>query len=104
VSSVPILVMVESSMMLVLPIILMMLSVTCAIQERFGMGAAENRNKAQKLAAHLAVRSPIRTQSACPWHCGAMIKTGGPALMSHLTVCRGNPRKNGRSRDGRSMV
>lgn len=56
------------------------------------MGRAEQRNKAQKLAAHLAVTNPNRLTSACPWHCGASVKVGGSALLSHLTVCRGNPR------------
>ena len=71
--------------------------------ERFGvMGRAENRNRAQSTAAHLAKASPFRTHSACPWGCGAMIKNGGERLLEHLRVCRGNSRRD--SRDRRSMV
>lgn len=59
-----------------------------------------SRGKARETAAYLKKMGVERTTGQCPWGCGAPIKVGGPALLSHLTRCRGNPRKDGRARRG----
>lgn len=53
------------------------------------MGAAENRAKSAAQAAYMKDKGIRRTTGACPWHCGAMLKNGGEALLNHLKVCRG---------------
>ena len=53
------------------------------------MGAAENRAKSSAMAAHMKALGIRRTTGQCPWGCGASIRNGGEALLSHLNVCRG---------------
>ncbi len=53
------------------------------------MGAAENRAKSSAYAAYMKEHGITRTTGQCPWGCGAAVRNGGEALMSHLTRCRG---------------
>lgn len=53
------------------------------------MGAAENRAKSAAMAAHMKERGITRTTGQCPWGCGAPIRNGGQALLTHLLRCKG---------------
>lgn len=57
------------------------------------MGAAENRAKSSAMAAYMKAKGITRSTGQCPWGCGASIRNGGEALMSHLTGCRGGGAK-----------
>jgi len=46
----------------------------------------------QEMAAYMKKMGIKRTTGACPWHCGAFIKIGGPALLGHLNTCQGRRR------------
>jgi hypothetical protein len=60
------------------------------------MGAAENRAKSAAQAAYMKEKGIRRTTAACVWHCGAMIRIGGDALLNHLNQCRGGGAKRKR--------
>lgn len=57
------------------------------------MGAAENRAKSSAMAAYMKQHGITRTSGACPWGCGALVRNGGEALLSHLNACRGGGAK-----------
>lgn len=57
------------------------------------MGAAENRAKSAAQAAYMKERGITRTTSQCIWGCGAKIKNGGQALLTHLNVCQGGGKR-----------
>ena len=57
------------------------------------MGAAENRAKSAAMAAYMKAKGITRTTGQCPWGCGAALRNGGPALLGHLTSCRGGGAK-----------
>jgi hypothetical protein len=48
-----------------------------------------NKTKASAHAQFMKEHGVVRRSAACPWHCGAMVTTGGPALLRHLTTCLG---------------
>jgi hypothetical protein len=60
-----------------------------------------NKTKASNHATYMKEHDVVRRSSACPWHCGAMVSTGGPALINHLTKCQGGAAsKRARAKQG----
>lgn len=60
------------------------------------MGIAERRQKDQATAMLMKELGIERTTGACPNHCGAQLRVGGPALVAHLNSCWGTRRKGKR--------
>lgn len=60
------------------------------------MGVAERRQKDQAQAQLLKEWGISRSTAACPNHCGAFPRIGGPALSVHLNSCKGARRKAAR--------
>lgn len=52
--------------------------------------------KDKTMAAYLKKMGVVRNTAACPNHCGAQPRIGGPSLISHLNVCKGTKRVSGR--------
>jgi hypothetical protein len=52
--------------------------------------------RSQQLAAWLKAKGVERTSGMCPWGCGSHIPNGGPALLSHLSRCHGNAKRDAR--------
>lgn len=53
----------------------------------------ERAKKDKAMASYMKERGIKRTTSQCVWGCGHAVSIGGPALLAHLGVCQGSPRK-----------
>jgi hypothetical protein len=63
-----------------------------------GGSAKQRHGRTRELAAYLKKKGIERLTGQCPWGCGRPIKNGGEDLLSHLNLCRGNPKKDRRYR------